>query len=211
MPVDREQKSLRPNRPSRPTTDRPTDRPAAPRRPLGLTGVVDLCPTLPLPTDLHPDIYYSQYYRAQLYCVSRKVSNATGSLSRLWQEGLRASLVVLFLLFFRFGRSVSFAVPAAVTPDAISRNGRLLSSHDSNLAFVSRKSRGEPRVAFERRRAASNFGVRAVFRVPSGRPSSPGSRRFYRKFHAIENESLPRREPGSARNGPFLEEALVYR
>lgn len=32
---------------------------------------VDLCPTLPLPMDLHPDIYYSQYYRARLYCVSR--------------------------------------------------------------------------------------------------------------------------------------------
>jgi len=32
---------------------------------------VDLCPTLPLPMDLHPDIYYSQYYRAHLYCVSR--------------------------------------------------------------------------------------------------------------------------------------------
>jgi len=32
---------------------------------------VDLCLTLPLPMDLHPDIYYSQYYRARLYCVSR--------------------------------------------------------------------------------------------------------------------------------------------
>ena len=43
--------------------------------PSSRSAILDLCPTLPLPTDLHPDIYYSQYYRARLYCVSRKASN----------------------------------------------------------------------------------------------------------------------------------------
>ena len=54
------------------------DRPP-PRRP----AILDLCPTLPLPTDLHPDIYYSQYYRARLYCVSRKASDAAREQPRL--------------------------------------------------------------------------------------------------------------------------------
>lgn len=36
---------------------------------------VDLCPTLPLPMDLHPDIYYSKYYRARLLRQSKCLSS----------------------------------------------------------------------------------------------------------------------------------------
>lgn len=51
--------------------------------PSSRSAILDLCSTLPLPTDLHPDIYYSQYYRARLYCVSRKASNGQLTLPRL--------------------------------------------------------------------------------------------------------------------------------
>jgi len=61
---------------------------------------VDLCLTLPLPMDLHPDIYYSQYYRARLYCVSR---NAFTSKTPVIQP-----LSFCSFLFLRF-RSDPFA------------------------------------------------------------------------------------------------------
>ena len=37
---------------------------------------VDLCPTLPLPMDLHPDIYYSEYYRARAFIALGQMPGA---------------------------------------------------------------------------------------------------------------------------------------
>jgi len=79
---------------------------------------VDLCPTLPLPMDLHPDIYYSQYYRARLYCVSR---NAFTSKTLTIQP-----LSTSFFLLVSFPPS---PIPSrAVTLDAIS-SGPYINSH----------------------------------------------------------------------------------
>lgn len=76
--------------------------------PSSRSAILDLCSTLPLPTDLHPDIYYSQYYRARLYCVSRKASNGQLTLPRL-------------------PRPRSFPPPSLPSPSPLSTTASLLS------------------------------------------------------------------------------------
>lgn len=81
---------------------------------------VDLCPTLPLPMDLHPDIYYSQYYRARLYCVSRNAFTSK-TLGRSASFHLFLSARSFFCRLRRPGRHARCDLPKLISVVVLKR------------------------------------------------------------------------------------------